>query len=127
MSDFEKAWRYSPYSDEMKECADEFYRQGQAASEYRVKELTEALNQRSKQIGVACDKHDLIHSLVCGVCHSALQVKCDGLERERNEYGNALHDLWNAADDSDGSAYGTLSTKFVRDICKVALEVKKYV
>lgn len=84
------------------------YLAGQAAAEQRVKVLTEKLE-------------------FCRGARDELERERDELERERDEYGNALHDLWNAADDSDGSAYGTLSTKFVRDICKVALEVKKYV
>jgi hypothetical protein len=41
--------------------------------------LVEALKERLKQIGVACLKHDLIHSLVCGVCHSELKGQRDEL------------------------------------------------
>lgn len=48
------------------------------------------------------------------------------LTKERDEYGNALHDLWNACDDGDGG-YGMLNGTFVRDVCKTALGVKKYV
>jgi len=34
----------------------------------RIAELEALLQQRAKQIGVACMKHDLTHSLACGRC-----------------------------------------------------------
>lgn len=41
----------------------------------RIQELAEraekaeaALRKQTKQIGVACEKHDLIHALACGYC-----------------------------------------------------------
>jgi len=45
----------------------------------RIAELEAALAQRSKQIGVACLKHDLVHSLVCGICFSELTKQRDEL------------------------------------------------
>lgn len=35
--------------------------------------LREELRKRAKQIGVACMKHDLTHSLACGHCHEELR------------------------------------------------------
>ena len=35
-------------------------------------ELREALAARRKQMGVACMKHDLTHSLACGHCYAEL-------------------------------------------------------
>jgi UTP:GlnB (protein PII) uridylyltransferase len=41
----------------------------------RLVEAQASLKERSTQVGVACSKHDLTHSLVCGHCHEdAVQV-----------------------------------------------------
>jgi hypothetical protein len=52
-----------------------------------INDLREALKVRSKQIGVACDKHDLIHAIACGYCfkeQTALLKKCyEVLSNER--------------------------------------------
>ena len=40
----------------------------------RVQELEESLKIRTKQIGVACLKHDLTHSLACGRCFAEQQA-----------------------------------------------------
>jgi len=52
--------------------------------------LREELKKRAKQIGVACMKHDLTHSLACGHCHAELRE----LVREANDSG-AMGRRWN--------------------------------
>jgi len=42
-------------------------------TEEAIEKLKEALRIRSKQIGVACLKHDLTHSLKCGHCYKDLE------------------------------------------------------
>lgn len=56
--------------------------------------------------------------------HQQLIAKVAVMEVKLIEREDALHKLIDASDDSDGCQYGTLSTTFVRDICKVALGVK---
>lgn len=46
---------------------------------------------RSKQIGVACDKHDLIHALECGYRYKEATARLERLE-------SALRELWVRAD-----------------------------
>ena len=84
------------------------------------------------------DKHDPVQDCACVECDRLRNALATAIEErdghegnykymakraedqqiEIERYGNALHILWNAADDSDGSQYGTLSTSFVRDIAK---------
>ena len=40
----------------------------------KVKRLETELKQRSKQIGIACLKHDMTHSLCCGKCFADMQT-----------------------------------------------------
>jgi hypothetical protein len=61
------------------------------------------------------DLTEYYHQLIAKI--EVMKIKL--IERE-----DGLHKLMDAADDSDGCQYGTLSTTFVRDICKVALELK---
>ncbi len=46
-----------------------------------IERLKEALQVRSKQIGVACLKHDLTHALACGHCHANAQAEIARLQR----------------------------------------------
>lgn len=53
-----------------------------------AKRLKEALAVRSKQIGVACLKHDLTHALSCGHCHAELSASADKMKEALEFYGN---------------------------------------
>ncbi len=55
-------------------------------------EAISALKARSRQIGVACEKHDLIHALECGYCFKEMRERAESseakiadLERENKE------------------------------------------
>jgi hypothetical protein len=60
----------------------------------RVADLEDSLSVRSKQIGVACLKHDLIHSLKCGRCYSELEEQLATVEKERDDLLSTLKHLY---------------------------------
>lgn len=55
-----------------------------------------ALEVRNKQLGVACMKHDLVHSLACGICLTETRDLAEHLailaEQERVELGECRKD-----------------------------------
>jgi hypothetical protein len=71
------------------------------------------------QIGVprGPNAYDDLHSILAE-CYGTLGA----LDTENARLREALHKLVDAANDSDGAAYGALSTAFVRDIAEDALK-----
>jgi len=68
--------------------------------------LKASLAERTQQIGVACSRHDLTHSLACGRCHKELLAERDALRAEmddaREELQHVLRD-WNEIKQAIGS------------------------
>lgn len=96
---------------------------------YRITYEPEAWTRIAKETGNYCCSPLGAVLAVNALCDEVERLRAElaAMTKERDEYGNALHDLLNAADDSDDAQYGTLSASFVRDVCKIALEVKRYV
>lgn len=54
--------------DAMREGLKGKYPSAAVVLDMQLARVSSALAQRSKQIGIACMKHDLIHALECGLC-----------------------------------------------------------
>lgn len=72
--------RYSELAERLEEDRVAITTLDEAAAALR--ELEQGLNERNKQLGVACDKHDLTHSLACGRCHAELRAENERLMRD---------------------------------------------
>ena len=59
----DNGFSHGDYADTMRTAADTIERLTAELADYR-----KALEVRNKQLGVACMKHDLVHSLACGIC-----------------------------------------------------------
>lgn len=46
-----------------------------------IERLTKELNARARQIGIACHKHDLTHSLECGACAREARAERDAYKK----------------------------------------------
>ena len=51
-----------------------------------------ALEVRNKQLGVVCMKHDLVHSLACGICLTETRDLAELAEQRRVELGECRKD-----------------------------------
>ena len=52
-----------------------------AAQQAEIERLTKELNARARQIGIACHKHDLTHSLECGACAREARAERDAYKK----------------------------------------------
>ena len=85
--------------------------------------LQDALKVRSKQIGVACMKHDLTHRLACGHCYKQLQ---DALEQVCEAATALADDFSEYYDDSEEQNGERLHTVYnMRKILSLAAPFRK--
>lgn len=74
------------------EAAEILWKQHQLITrlEREIDALTSELRQRAEQIGVACHKHDLTHSLACGQCMNELRAENEVLKIKNSSLCSAV-------------------------------------